>query len=162
MRWKTTWTWSRPRFCLTQLPHLPHISEGLMKRNLRRGDMRDMSLGQLQVITNDLHSQIQSVYMKLARHTRCFRYIFWHFLARRVLQVLTRSWCSCFCWETSCTWSRTPCWWTSRISPGEPAPTNPFHPRKNGACLLDSLFSPSFLPNRHSHQRHQAEKAISK
>lgn len=44
----------------TQLPHLPHISEGLMKRNLRRGDMRDMSLGQLQVITNDLHSQIQS------------------------------------------------------------------------------------------------------
>uniref|UniRef100_A0A674N4C4 Schwannomin interacting protein 1 n=1 Tax=Takifugu rubripes TaxID=31033 RepID=A0A674N4C4_TAKRU len=30
------------------LPHLPHISEGLMKRNLRRGDMRDMSLGQLQ------------------------------------------------------------------------------------------------------------------
>lgn len=45
--------------CL-QLPHLPHISEGLMKRNLRRGDMRDMSLGQLQVITNDLHAQIQS------------------------------------------------------------------------------------------------------
>lgn len=43
-----------------QLPHLPHISEGLMKRNLRRGDMRDMSLGQLQVITNDLHAQIQS------------------------------------------------------------------------------------------------------
>ncbi|CAL8344452.1 unnamed protein product [Merluccius merluccius] len=42
------------------LPHLPHISEGLMKRNLRRGDMRDMSLGQLQVITNDLHSQIQA------------------------------------------------------------------------------------------------------
>lgn len=45
-----------------QLPHLPHISEGLMKRSLRRGDMRDMSLGQLQVITNDLHSQIQSEY----------------------------------------------------------------------------------------------------
>lgn len=44
----------------TQLPHLPHISEGLMKRNLRRGDMRDMSLGQLQVITNDFHAQIQS------------------------------------------------------------------------------------------------------
>lgn len=43
-----------------QLPHLPHISEGLMKRKLRRGDMRDMSLGQLQVITNDLHAQIQS------------------------------------------------------------------------------------------------------
>lgn len=31
-----------------------------MKRNLRRGDMRDMSLGQLQVITNDFHAQIQS------------------------------------------------------------------------------------------------------
>lgn len=47
-------------FTHTQLPHLPHISEGLMKRNLRRGDMRDMSLGQLQVITNDMHAQIQS------------------------------------------------------------------------------------------------------
>ncbi|XP_034144362.1 schwannomin-interacting protein 1 [Esox lucius] len=43
------------------LPHLPHISEGLMKRSLKRGDIRDMSLGQLQVITNDLHSQIQSL-----------------------------------------------------------------------------------------------------
>ncbi|KAI2667337.1 Schwannomin-interacting protein 1 [Labeo rohita] len=31
------------------LPHLPHISESLMKRNLRPVDMRDMSLGQLQV-----------------------------------------------------------------------------------------------------------------
>ncbi|XP_016333666.1 schwannomin-interacting protein 1-like [Sinocyclocheilus anshuiensis] len=41
------------------LPHLPHISESLMKRNLRPVDLRDMSLGQLQVITNDLHSQIQ-------------------------------------------------------------------------------------------------------
>uniref|UniRef100_A0A674MCS7 Schwannomin interacting protein 1 n=1 Tax=Takifugu rubripes TaxID=31033 RepID=A0A674MCS7_TAKRU len=29
------------------LPHLPHISEGLMKRNLRRGDMRDMKNGGL-------------------------------------------------------------------------------------------------------------------
>lgn len=47
-------------FTYAQLPHLPHISEGLMKRNLRRGDMRDMSLGQLQVITNDMHAQIQS------------------------------------------------------------------------------------------------------
>jgi len=47
-------------FWHVQLPHLPHISECLMKRNLRRGDMRDMSLGQLQVISNDLHSQIQS------------------------------------------------------------------------------------------------------
>lgn len=43
----------------TQLPHLPHISEGLVRRNLRRGDMRDMSLGQLQVISNDFHAQIQ-------------------------------------------------------------------------------------------------------
>ncbi|XP_047446503.1 schwannomin-interacting protein 1 isoform X1 [Mugil cephalus] len=49
------------------LPHLPHISEGLMKRNLRRGDMRDMSLGQLQVITNDLHSQIQSLNEELVQ-----------------------------------------------------------------------------------------------
>lgn len=46
--------------CVFQLPHLPHISEGLVKWNLKHGDMRDMSLGQLQVITNDLHSQIQS------------------------------------------------------------------------------------------------------
>ncbi|XP_035643674.1 schwannomin-interacting protein 1 isoform X4 [Oncorhynchus keta] len=50
-----------------QLPHLPHISEGLMKRSLRRGDMRDMSLGQLQVITNDLHSQIQSLNEELVQ-----------------------------------------------------------------------------------------------
>uniref|UniRef100_A0A673B9M2 Zgc:153615 n=1 Tax=Sphaeramia orbicularis TaxID=375764 RepID=A0A673B9M2_9TELE len=49
------------------LPNLPHISEGLMKRNLRRGDMRDMSLGQLQVITNDLHSQIQSLNEELVQ-----------------------------------------------------------------------------------------------
>ncbi|XP_064795716.1 schwannomin-interacting protein 1-like isoform X3 [Oncorhynchus masou masou] len=49
------------------LPHLPHISEGLMKRSLRRGDMRDMSLGQLQVITNDLHSQIQSLNEELVQ-----------------------------------------------------------------------------------------------
>ncbi|XP_054624086.1 schwannomin-interacting protein 1 isoform X2 [Dunckerocampus dactyliophorus] len=49
------------------LPHLPHISEGLLKRNLRRGDMRDMSLGQLQVITNDLHSQIQSLNEELVQ-----------------------------------------------------------------------------------------------
>ncbi|XP_059914477.1 schwannomin-interacting protein 1 isoform X3 [Gadus macrocephalus] len=49
------------------LPHLPHISEGLMKRNLRRGDMRDMSLGQLQVITNDLHSQIQAFNQELVQ-----------------------------------------------------------------------------------------------
>ncbi|XP_039877721.1 schwannomin-interacting protein 1 isoform X2 [Simochromis diagramma] len=49
------------------LPHLPHISEGLMKRNLRQGDMRDMSLGQLQVITNDLHSQIQSLNEELVQ-----------------------------------------------------------------------------------------------
>ncbi|XP_061696025.1 schwannomin-interacting protein 1 isoform X1 [Syngnathoides biaculeatus] len=49
------------------LPHLPHISEGLMKRNLRRGDMREMSLGQLQVITNDLHSQIQSLNEELVQ-----------------------------------------------------------------------------------------------
>lgn len=44
---------------LSQLPHMPHIGESLMKRSLRQVDLRDMSLGQLQVITNDLHSQIQ-------------------------------------------------------------------------------------------------------
>ncbi|XP_042561672.1 schwannomin-interacting protein 1-like, partial [Clupea harengus] len=49
------------------LPHLPHISESLMKRNLRPGDLRDMSLGQLQVITNDLHSQIQSLNEELVQ-----------------------------------------------------------------------------------------------
>ncbi|XP_012731957.1 schwannomin-interacting protein 1 isoform X2 [Fundulus heteroclitus] len=49
------------------LPHLPHISEGLVKWNLRRGDMRDMSLGQLQVITNDLHSQIQNLNEELVQ-----------------------------------------------------------------------------------------------
>ncbi|XP_016368445.1 schwannomin-interacting protein 1-like isoform X2 [Sinocyclocheilus rhinocerous] len=50
-----------------QLPHLPHISESLMKRNLRPVDLRDMSLGQLQVITNDLHSQIQGLNEELVQ-----------------------------------------------------------------------------------------------
>ncbi|XP_015228710.1 schwannomin-interacting protein 1-like isoform X2 [Cyprinodon tularosa] len=49
------------------LPNLPHISEGLVKWNLKRGDMRDMSLGQLQVITNDLHSQIQNLNEELVQ-----------------------------------------------------------------------------------------------
>ncbi|KAJ8274186.1 hypothetical protein COCON_G00088110 [Conger conger] len=43
------------------LPHLPHISECLMKRSIRPIDLRDMSFGQLQVIVNDLHSQIESL-----------------------------------------------------------------------------------------------------
>ncbi|KTG02004.1 hypothetical protein cypCar_00032795 [Cyprinus carpio] len=41
------------------LPHMPHISECLMKRSLKPTDLRDMTLGQLQVIVNDLHSQIE-------------------------------------------------------------------------------------------------------
>lgn len=45
--------------CL-QLPHMPHISECLMKRSLKPTDLRDMTIGQLQVIVNDLHSQIES------------------------------------------------------------------------------------------------------
>ncbi|KAL0966621.1 hypothetical protein UPYG_G00297540 [Umbra pygmaea] len=49
------------------LPHLPHITEGLMKWCLRKVDMQDMSLGQLQVITNDLHSQIQSLNEELVQ-----------------------------------------------------------------------------------------------
>ncbi|KAK3567938.1 hypothetical protein QTP86_027273, partial [Hemibagrus guttatus] len=49
------------------LPHMPHISESLMKRSLRPGDLRDMSLGQLQVITNDLHSQIQGLNEELVQ-----------------------------------------------------------------------------------------------
>ena len=43
-----------------QLPHMPHISECLMKRSLKPADLRDMTVGQLQVIVNDLHSQIES------------------------------------------------------------------------------------------------------
>lgn len=39
---------------------MPHISECLMKRSLKPTDLRDMTLGQLQVIVNDLHSQIES------------------------------------------------------------------------------------------------------
>lgn len=48
-----------PLLCL-QLPHMPHISECLMKRSLKPTDLRDMTIGQLQVIVNDLHSQIES------------------------------------------------------------------------------------------------------
>ncbi|KAM7043584.1 schwannomin-interacting protein 1 isoform 1-T1 [Acridotheres tristis] len=49
------------------LPHLPHISECLMKRSLKPSDLRDMSLGQLQVIVNDLHSQIESLNEELVQ-----------------------------------------------------------------------------------------------
>ncbi|KAM4887075.1 schwannomin-interacting protein 1 isoform 3-T3 [Thomomys bottae] len=42
------------------LPHMPHISECLMKRSLKPTDLRGMTTGQLQVIVNDLHSQIES------------------------------------------------------------------------------------------------------
>ncbi|XP_027141488.1 schwannomin-interacting protein 1 isoform X1 [Larimichthys crocea] len=89
------------------LPHLPHISECLMKRNLRRGDMRDMSLGQLQVITNDLHSQIQSLNEELVQLL----------LLRDELHV------------------------------------------EQDAMLVDIE---DLTRHAHSHQRHQAEKAISK
>ncbi|KAK1786756.1 hypothetical protein P4O66_017143 [Electrophorus voltai] len=69
------------------LPHLPHISESLMKRSLRPIDLREMSLGQLQVITNDLHSQIQGMHIvsrgtwqrspKEKEHAPCDSYS-WH------------------------------------------------------------------------------------
>uniref|UniRef100_A0AAY4AAN9 Schwannomin interacting protein 1 C-terminal domain-containing protein n=1 Tax=Denticeps clupeoides TaxID=299321 RepID=A0AAY4AAN9_9TELE len=49
------------------LHHLPHITESLMKRSLRPGDLREMSLGQLQVITNDLYSQIQNLNEELVQ-----------------------------------------------------------------------------------------------
>ncbi|XP_078266982.1 schwannomin-interacting protein 1 isoform X2 [Rhinoraja longicauda] len=49
------------------LPHMPHISESLMKRNLKPSDLRDMTIGQLQVIVNDLHSQIESLNEELVQ-----------------------------------------------------------------------------------------------
>ncbi|MGH0161298.1 UNVERIFIED_CONTAM: hypothetical protein FKN15_049078 [Acipenser sinensis] len=49
------------------LPHLPHISECLMKRSLKPIDLRDMTIGQLQVIVNDLHSQIESLNEELVQ-----------------------------------------------------------------------------------------------
>ncbi|XP_064159345.1 schwannomin-interacting protein 1 isoform X1 [Anguilla rostrata] len=49
------------------LPHLPHISECLMKRSLKPTDLRGMTLGQLQVIVNDLHSQIESLNEELVQ-----------------------------------------------------------------------------------------------
>ncbi|TRY89063.1 hypothetical protein DNTS_009791 [Danionella cerebrum] len=49
------------------LPHLPHISECLMKRSLKPTDLRDMTLGQLQVIVNDLHSQIEGLNEELVQ-----------------------------------------------------------------------------------------------
>lgn len=94
------------------------------------------------------------------------RMINWEFW-RDVLQVLTRSWCSCCCWEMSCTSSRTPCWWTLRISLGETA-LHFFSSSEQLSPLAQLPFCPScsssFFPDRHahSHQRHQAEKAISK
>uniref|UniRef100_A0A8C1UQI8 Schwannomin interacting protein 1 n=1 Tax=Cyprinus carpio TaxID=7962 RepID=A0A8C1UQI8_CYPCA len=50
------------------LPHMPHISECLMKRSLKPTDLRDMTLGQLQVIVNDLHSQIEGT-LRASRST---------------------------------------------------------------------------------------------
>ncbi|XP_038673139.1 schwannomin-interacting protein 1 isoform X2 [Scyliorhinus canicula] len=49
------------------LPHMPHISESLMKRSLKPTDLRDMTIGQLQVIVNDLHSQIESLNEELVQ-----------------------------------------------------------------------------------------------
>ncbi|CAH2247406.1 Hypothetical predicted protein [Pelobates cultripes] len=49
------------------LPHMPHISESLMKRSLKPSDLRDMTIGQLQVIVNDLHSQIESLNEELVQ-----------------------------------------------------------------------------------------------
>ncbi|KAK6483839.1 IQCJ-SCHIP1 readthrough mRNA protein isoform X1 [Huso huso] len=49
------------------LPHMPHISECLMKRSLKPIDLRDMTIGQLQVIVNDLHSQIESLNEELVQ-----------------------------------------------------------------------------------------------
>ncbi|XP_033953030.1 schwannomin-interacting protein 1 isoform X1 [Pseudochaenichthys georgianus] len=49
------------------LPHMPHISECLMKRSLKPTDLRDMTLGQLQVIVNDLHSQIETLNEELVQ-----------------------------------------------------------------------------------------------
>ncbi|XP_016360995.1 schwannomin-interacting protein 1-like isoform X2 [Sinocyclocheilus anshuiensis] len=49
------------------LPHMPHISECLMKRSLKPTDLRDMTLGQLQVIVNDLHSQIEGLNEELVQ-----------------------------------------------------------------------------------------------
>ncbi|XP_036300469.2 schwannomin-interacting protein 1 isoform X1 [Pipistrellus kuhlii] len=49
------------------LPHMPHISECLMKRSLKPADLRGMTIGQLQVIVNDLHSQIESLNEELVQ-----------------------------------------------------------------------------------------------
>ncbi|XP_067306021.1 schwannomin-interacting protein 1 isoform X2 [Pseudorasbora parva] len=49
------------------LPHMPHISECLMKRSLKPTDLRDMTHGQLQVIVNDLHSQIEGLNEELVQ-----------------------------------------------------------------------------------------------
>ncbi|XP_078732291.1 schwannomin-interacting protein 1-like isoform X1 [Lampetra fluviatilis] len=49
------------------LPHLPHLGESLLKRSLRPGDLHGMTEGQLQVIVNDLHSQIESLNEELVQ-----------------------------------------------------------------------------------------------
>ncbi|XP_067109761.1 schwannomin-interacting protein 1-like [Osmerus mordax] len=43
------------------------LPESMQRRRLRHVDMRDMSLGHLQVITNDMHSQIQSLNEELVK-----------------------------------------------------------------------------------------------
>uniref|UniRef100_A0A8C8TZG6 Schwannomin interacting protein 1 n=1 Tax=Peromyscus maniculatus bairdii TaxID=230844 RepID=A0A8C8TZG6_PERMB len=63
--------WERQRLGTARfenlLPHMPHISECLMKRSLKPTDLRDMTIGQLQVIVNDLHSQIESLNEELVQ-----------------------------------------------------------------------------------------------
>ncbi|KAA0702506.1 IQCJ-SCHIP1 readthrough transcript protein [Triplophysa tibetana] len=61
------WPRCRWRWRNRTLPHMPHISECLMKRSLRPTDLRDMTLGQLQVIVNDLHSQIEGLNEELVQ-----------------------------------------------------------------------------------------------
>lgn len=52
---------------------MPHISECLMKRSLKPTDLRDMTVGQLQVIVNDLHSQIESKSVTFVYWTLAFK-----------------------------------------------------------------------------------------
>lgn len=55
---------------------MPHISECLMKRSLKPTDLRDMTLGQLQVIVNDLHSQIESEFQAQTQK-KSLNYLSW-------------------------------------------------------------------------------------
>uniref|UniRef100_A0A8C9UWG0 Schwannomin interacting protein 1 C-terminal domain-containing protein n=1 Tax=Spermophilus dauricus TaxID=99837 RepID=A0A8C9UWG0_SPEDA len=119
------------------LPHLPHISECLMKRSLKPADLRGMTLGQLQVIVNDLHSQIESLNEELVQLLLIRDELHTEQDAMLVdIEDLTRS-----VWPPSPQAGRSPC--AGRACPGE---GHPLLPCTQFLCNPSKYLSSVLLP----------------